>query len=327
MPAIFREPTIMLISSHNHANDTGAKSTRARRHSKFERYVKAHETVLRNEAGFSDNPPILGKQFTATETAARSEVLVKSLIRAGRREKRAGHKGVGQAYKALATKLNRCRPKARCGSLACPMCARAFQKTKVAAEDKLIRGFRKLKAGKKLVMVTIIPRAKIFKPDELKNLDVRKSKRWLKDVLQKDGFDRVMLGSADISWEEAGYYQLHWHLAMWTSDQKKLSTRLKKLFPGDKPYARPIVVSKTTDLNFLGYMNKVIKLPDLLRHNRKQLPKLMVALDRTEPLDVILLMRLRLSTRKGCLVLKRTRRRKVKTEAILLPSTVQSVAA
>jgi hypothetical protein len=120
MPAIFREPTIMLISSHNHANDTGAKSTRARRHSKFERYVKAHETVLRNEAGFSDNPPILGKQFTATETAARSEVLVKILIRAGRREKRAGHKGVGQAYKTLAIKLSKCRPKARCGSLACP---------------------------------------------------------------------------------------------------------------------------------------------------------------------------------------------------------------
>jgi hypothetical protein len=38
---------------------------------------------------------------------------------------------------------------------------------------------------------------------------------------------------------------------------------------------------------FLGYMNKAIKLPQLLRTNRKALPELLLVLDRTEPMDLM----------------------------------------
>ena len=207
-----------------------------------------------------------------------------------------------------------------------PLRARAFQKAKVAAQEKLIGSLRKPKSGKKLVMVTIVPRGETFTPGEL-NVDFRKKNRWLRDVLRRAGFDRVMFGSADISWERGGYYQLHWHLAMWTSSPKKLTKRLKKLVPDDKRYARPILVSKTTDLDFLGYINKVIKLPDLLRLNRRHLPELLLMLDRTEPLDLIFLIRLRLSTRKGNLVLKRIKHRKATTDRITPRTITLSVAA
>ena len=63
--------------------------TRRRRASKFKRHVKAHKTVIRNETWFGDAPPDLGPQFTAKKTAERAQTLVKILVRAAKREKRA----------------------------------------------------------------------------------------------------------------------------------------------------------------------------------------------------------------------------------------------
>jgi hypothetical protein len=100
------------------------------------------------------------------------------------------------------------------------------------------------------------------------------------------------------------------NIAMWTQKPRRLATRLKKIFPGRDPYDRPVVVTTTRDNDFLGYINKVISLPDLLRRNRRDLPELLLALERTEPLDVLVLMRLRLSTTKTGLILKPIKRRK-----------------
>ena len=152
-------------------------------------------------------------------------------------------------------------------------------------------------------MVSVVPLAMTFKPGQLAGLDIRKKNRWLKDVLRRAGFDRVMFGSADISWED-DYYQLHWHIAMWTTAPRKLTARLKKRFPGKELYDRPVVVSKTRDLGFLAYTNKGINVPDLLRRNRRHLAELLLVLARTEPLDLIVLMKLRLSTTRRGLVLK-----------------------
>ena len=111
-----------------------------------------------------------------------------------------------------------------------------------------------------------------------------------------------MVGSADISWEHRqnkNYYQLHWHIAMWTKDPEKLQKRLLRVFPQEK--VRPARGGhKSFSLEFLPYMNKGIKLPDLLRRNRQHLPQLLLALHRTAPLELMVIKGLRLSAQSGC---------------------------
>jgi hypothetical protein len=277
---------------------------RRRRASKFKRHVKAHKTVVCNEAWYGDGPPILAKQFNAQKTAERAQMLVKILVRAAKRGKKAHNQNLARTYKDLAKKLKTCRPNARCGSLACPQCARAFQKAKVEAQEALISHLKISQSRKKLVMASLIPLHMTFRPAALAGLDIQKRNRWFKDILRRAGFDRVMFGSADVSWEAGGCYQLHWHIGMWTANPKNLTTKLKKLFPSQAPYDRPVQVSVTRDLRFLAYKDKGIKLPDLLRRNRTHLPELLLALDRTEPLDLMVLMKLRISTQEVGLLLK-----------------------
>jgi len=141
-----------------------------------------------------------------------------------------------------------------------------------------------------------------FPPSTLNKLDIPKRNRWLKDRLAAAGFRRVMLGSLDISWEKRrgeAFFQPHWHIGMWTSNRKKLRKRLKKIFPGEDEYDRPVMVSKTFSLEFLAYKDKAIKLPELLRHNRTQLPELLLLLDRTEPLELMVLNCVRASAQDG----------------------------
>ena len=304
------QPGFASMRKSNNRNDehpingtTARRSVRPPRPCKFNNHVKAHTTVIRNETWYGDGPPDLGQQFTAKRTAERCQMLIRILLRAAKGSRKIGDRELAGKYRDVAKKLKACRPKARCGSLACPLCARAFQKAKVAAQETLISHLQRSKATKKLVMASVVPLAMTFKPEQLAGLDIRKKNRWLKDVLRKAGFDRVMFGSADISWEN-GYYQLHWHIAMWTATPKKLTTRLTQLFPGKEPYDRPVLVSTTRDLGFLAYTNKGINLPDLLRRNRRHLAQLLLALARTEPLDLIVLMKLRLSTATSGLVLK-----------------------
>jgi hypothetical protein len=200
------------------------------------RYVRAHEAIINNEDWFGDKPPSLGKSFTAAKTAERQRVVIGILVRAAKRSSKTGNDQLAQACDVLADKLDDCRPRHRCGSFACPKCARAFQRANVAAEEAVIADLAKARPGKNLVMASVIPLEMGVRPDRLALLDIRKRNRWLKDALDEAGFNRVMFGSADMSWEE-GYYQLHWHIAMWTSNRKKLTTRLKAIFPC--PYRKP----------------------------------------------------------------------------------------
>ncbi len=264
--------------------------------------TKTHQIILRNESWYGDGSPNLGSQFNSGRTIERSAVLVDILANASKRERKRGNKRLAQAYQTLQKKFHTCRPRRRCGSLGCPQCARAFQRARVTAQYALINDLAVSKSGKKLVMVTIVPLDETFKPEELENLDIRGRARWLKDRLKAAGFNRVTFGAADISWESS-FYQLHWHLAMWTSKASKLTARLRKVFPGKREYDRPVLVKKTTNLNFLRYSEKVINLPDLLRNNRSHLPELLMALDRHAPLDVMLLTKVRVSTTDSGLVI------------------------
>jgi hypothetical protein len=128
-------------------------------------------------------------------------------------------------------------------------------------------------------------------------------------MLTRAGVKRVMLGSLDISWEsDRGVYQPHWHIALFTSNRLKLSRRLKRIFPGLKHGDRPVVASKTYSLGFLPYMNKAVKLPSLLRNNRRGFPYLLLALDRTEPLELMILSGVRTSARDGGFEFKKIHR-------------------
>ncbi len=265
-------------------------------------HIRTHEAVVTNEFWYGDGPPALGKSFTTGKTAERHAAVVSILMKAGKRAAKAGDKRLADSYYDLGDKLHGCRPRARCGSLACPKCARAFQRVKVAAQEALIPVLQKANSTKKLVMANVVPLQMTFTPTQLATLDIQKSNRWLKDILKLAGFTRVMCGSADISWEN-GFYQLHWHIGMFTSNRKKLTKRLKKIFPGKDKGDRPVVVSKTWSLGFVAYMNKAIKLPQLLRRNRTHLPDLLLALDRTEPLDLMVLMGLGLSAQQGRLII------------------------
>jgi hypothetical protein len=275
----------------------------------FQRHVHAHEAVVTNEFWYGDGSPALGKSFTAGKTAERHAAVVSILLKAAKKAATAGDKRLADAYYRLADKLHGCRRRARCGSLACPKCARAFQRAKTAAQEALIPVLKKANITKKLVMANVVPLRMTYRPHQLRHLDIQKRNRWLKDILTRAGFTRVMFGSADISWEN-GFYQLHWHIGMFTSNRKTLTKRLKKIFPGKVRYDRRVVVSKTWNLGFLPYKDKAIKLPDLLRRNRTHLADLLLVLDRTEPLDLMVLMGLKLSAQSGGLVLRPLPRKK-----------------
>ena len=246
----------------------------------FKRHVRAHQAVINNEVWYSDAPPSLGKAFSVASTAKRHTVIIKLLLRAADRAARAKDSKLAEAYNDLADKMSSCRPRRRCGSLACVQCARAFQRAKVAAQQRRYRGPQKVRPTKAFgVRVRSFPKAGLIQPGQFADINIPKANRWLKDALKRQSLTDVMVGSADLGWENrrgGNYLQLHWHLVMWTDNPKRLKKKLKTIMPRTKPYERPVDVTKARDHGFLAYMNKVIKLPELLRRNRKHLPELLL---------------------------------------------------
>lgn len=281
------------------------------KHPKFRAHVKAHNTVISNERWFGKGQPFLGKPFTVKKTVKRHAAVCKILSRAAKRATKAGNKKFADDYRQLQAKVKRCLPHRRCGALACPKCARAFQRAKVVAEETIITELTKTRANKHLVFVTIIPKGLTYPPGEFSQINVRKANRWLKDVLHRHGIRRVILGSVDLSWEKRRakrYLQLHWHLAMWTKNRKALEAKLKSIFKAPHKYERPVDVTVTWSGEFLGYQNKIIKLPTLLRHARKQLAELLLALDRNDPFDFLFLRGVRLSAQSDGIELRKITR-------------------
>jgi hypothetical protein len=273
---------------------------------RFHNHVRAHEEITSNEVWYGDQPPTLGPAFTAAKAQERTTTVTGILLRAAKKVDKNGNAGLAEAYYQLLDKIEGCWPRSRCGSLACPRCARAFQKAKIAAQQAAITEATKTRPGKHLVFVTVVPKAMMYGPGTLNEIDIKKANRWLKDVLKPVG-SRMMLGSADLGWETRrgkGYLQIHWHLAVWTGNIGNLKKKLKPIFRKIKKHERPVDVRKAVDLGFLAYMNKAIKLPELLRVNRTHLPELLLVLDRTEPMDLLVQTKLRLSAQNGQLAFK-----------------------
>ena len=147
----------------------------------------------------------------------------------------------------------------------------------------------------------------MYQPGQFAEIDVKKANRWLKDALKPFG-NRTILGSADLGWETRrgkGYIQIHWHLAMWTKRPKKLKMKLAYIFTRTKKHERPVEVRPAEDPGFLPYKNKTIKLVEWLRFNRKQLPELLLVLDRTDPVDFLVHTKMKLIAQSGRLAFKR----------------------
>jgi hypothetical protein len=274
---------------------------------KYKTHVHAHQAVTSNESLYTNRPPNLGQGFTAAETAERRTTVMEILLRAAKRADRNKDPKQAEAFYQVYDKLEACRLLDRCGSLACPRCARAFQKAKVVAQEEAIVQATKQRADKKLVFVTLIPPHLMYAPGEFHTINVEKANRWLKDALRSAVGKRMIFGSVDLSWEtrrDEGYIQVHWHLAMWTTNPAKLAEKLKAIFPRTQKHERPVDVRAAVDLGFLGYMNKAIKLPELLRTNRKMLPELLLVLDQVGPLDLMVFTNNRLTAQCGQLAFK-----------------------
>ena len=183
-------------------------------------------------------------------------------------------------------------------------CALGIQKAKFEGQVELIRRLQAEQPGKQLVMATLIPLRFRYAPDQLDELNVRAANRWLKDNLTRAGFRREMFGSFDLSLEDRGVYQGHWHIPMLTSNADELKRRLKQIFPTSGIVKRPVVVSRTYSNGYIAYKDKGIKILELLRRNRRGLPRLLLALDRIDSMDLMVLMRLRVSAQNGELKFK-----------------------
>jgi len=277
----------------------------AQHSSSSKKHAQAHEAVTGNEAWYGDKPPDLGQGFTAADAAERHTTVTEILLRAAKKADKHGNTASAEAYYQLLDKLEDCRLRHRCGSLACPGCARAYQKAKVAAHEDTITSLKK-GPNKQLVFVTLIPKKLMYQPGQFSKIDVKKASRWLKDVLKEIG-KRTILGSADLSWETRrgqGYIQLHWHLVMWTESPKKLKKKLASIFSRTKKHERPVKVRVADDLGVLPYLNKAIKLAELLRNKRTHLPELLLMLDRTDPIDLMVHTKMRLIAQSSQLAFK-----------------------
>ena len=145
------------VGSQASVSDLAFRPTQRSR-PEFRAHVKAHKTVIGNERWFRKGQPFLGKPFTVKKTVNRHATVIKILSRAAKRAGKAANDELADAYHRLQFKLRKCRPDRRCGSSACPKCARAFQRAKVDAEQIAIADLANTRPDKHLVFVTIIPK-------------------------------------------------------------------------------------------------------------------------------------------------------------------------
>ena len=288
------------------------RDPRAREPPVFKRHVRAHNAVLGNAFWFDRGAPSLGRGFTLKRALRDRRVFMGILRRASRRAARSDDQALAARYDLLADKLDTCGTPSRCGSLACPVCADGFQRAKSAAHTHASLNLGRNRTDRQQVFVTLIPRHMMFPAQEFQCIDVRKANRWLKDQLDSLELNRVMMGSIDFGWERrrgGRYIQIHWHLTFWTNNRPNLFEKLKSVFRKVKKGERPVDVTLVWSLGFFRYINKAIRRKEWLRNNRRNLAEFLLVLDSVEPLDLLVLRKLRIVAKPGGLALRRIRSR------------------
>jgi hypothetical protein len=103
-------------------------------------------------------------QKRSREVAPQRDATRSHAPQAAKRAEKNGTGDLAETYYQLHDKLDACRRRSRCGSLACPRCARAIQKAKIAAQEAAITQASKAKSGRHLVFVTVVPKAMMYSP-------------------------------------------------------------------------------------------------------------------------------------------------------------------
>lgn len=263
-----------------------------------EAYKQAYAAVLNNPYWFSDRPRLLKETFNAENTRKRAELLINILRRAaGRRSEQ----HLTERYSSLVDKLAACQ-RDHCGSSACLNCLRAFQQAKSVAHRNAILQLATIYPNVLWCVVTIIPLELNYPCGNLNKFNASGFNQHLIQTLAWDGLTRPFLGSIDFSLETSPvgkYWQPHWHITLHTNDPDMLRERLKELFPPIGKYAYPVDISQADNLDFLPYVHKGIKINELLRHGRRQLPNILVMLDGINPLDLLAYRGLVLSAKRN----------------------------
>jgi hypothetical protein len=145
----------------------------------------------------------------------------------------------------LADRLDRCRPRARCKSAACPACSGAAQRL----YTKIIRDFLLNKGSDdaRIVCVSVVPADGMSKRGHLsKAQHVRNVRRW-KTALDRAGVS-WFIGATDLSFNEHrdGRYPPRWSEHIYgfteTNDPELLKRKLRKQFPTTDVILRPVKV-------------------------------------------------------------------------------------
>lgn len=228
---------------------------------------------------------------------------IEILVRAGRRNERSSNRNTARELFGIAEKLSRCQKNRRCNSLACPRCRHAHQLAKSAGQAKLLSELAARGYGRP-VMGTLVPVNLRFTAEDIADVNLDTIVRRFKDNLARHDFSQPLVGHVDISWEREGYFQVHFHTGLVTTDSAALTNSLKAAFPRNRPRSRPVHFKKAWDLEFVPYVNKVVHTAALLRSARRKLPGILVMLDRNDPMDGLVLRGIRLSTEDGNLLFK-----------------------
>ena len=165
----------------------------------------------------------------------------------------------------LAEKLDRCRPKHRCKSAACPECATAGQRLIAGVARRFLK--EQNGDGTKIVCVTIIPADGMIKPGKLDKAEHERAIRRWKEKLGKAGVT-WFVGATDISLNEQkqGRYKRRWsehiHGITVIKNPRKLKKKLRMQFPKTEAIPRPVKgVEWDGDKKALLYIDK----PDFQR--------------------------------------------------------------
>jgi hypothetical protein len=168
--------------------------------------------------------------------------------------------GGSQTLIELADKLERCRPRRRCRSAACPECAVAAQQTIAQAAPRFLKS--QITGKTLIVCVSIVPADGLVKSGGLNTgAHNRAIRRW-KATLARAGID-WFVGGVDVSFNEhkQARHRPRWSQHIYgltvTENVEKLKQRLKDVFPRTKVISRPVKVDKWDgDAKALRYIVK-----------------------------------------------------------------------
>lgn len=270
----------------------------------FKSRPDVHNAILANRSWYGDGHSLLPVRFSAERTSERQVTVIEILGRAAKGARKAGDRQSSTRFERLADSLDMCSRRHRCGCLACLKCARAFQQAKADALLHLINRVARRDPKRRAVFVTVIPLGRGVPYADLPSFNMAKLNRLFRDRIARAGIENMLFGSMDFSLEP-DFVQPHWHFVAWTNNPEILKKKLKSAFSGVSKGDRPVVVIDPHDDRYVAYLFKVIKIIDVLRTGRKRIPEFFSMLDRHEPLEPLILSKVRLDIRKEKIRLRR----------------------